>query len=263
MDENSQQAQTPVNDTQDSSMPSEETNKTTEQEIQNDLPSEASERTRNEFEKLRNDLREERERREAAEAAFKTLQPKPIQESGLPPIYGADGYLDDNALAERDRLILEASKTTQQLTKQLEEEKQARAQEVLAREASVAYEAHPDLDPNATKTFNKELSKKARALILDSMLNPEDYNGKSLTLKEAGDYLKADSGSEVEKARQEAAVEAIEQLSPKEQAALEATGNPARRNDTGSDLESLRRQTRKGGDASLDAIVKRMQGVKS
>ena len=266
MDENSQQAQTPVNDTQDSPMPSEEPNKTIEepQVSQNELPDEAKERTRNEFEKLRNDLREERERREAVESAFKQLQPKPVEQpSVLPPIYGADGYLDDAALAERDRLILEASRTTQQLQQQLEQEKQLRAQEAQDREARVAYEAHPELNPNDTKTFNKDLSNRARALILDSMLNPGDYNGKSFSLKEAGDYLKNESGSEVAKARQEAAVEAIEQLSPKEQAALEATANPSRRNDTTGDIEDLRRRTRKGGDASLDAIVQRMKGIKS
>lgn len=249
MAEDTQQAQTPVNDTQDSPMPSEQTEKTTDIEVSNELPTEASERTRNEFDKLRNELREERTRREAAEAAaYRPAQPAAEPE----PIYDPNtGYVNAEVLTQTQKQAQEAEKRAAKT----EAEFQAFRQQ---QEAQVAYTSHPEANPDA-KEFNKELAKSARALILDSMLNPGDYSGKQFSLKEAYDYLKQPNPA-VAKAAQDAAVEAIEQLSPKEQAALEATGNPSRRNEVGTDLEDLRLRTRKGDQ---DSIVERMGRIKS
>lgn len=252
MDENTPQAEeTPVIETQEPAMPTGE-QKTSEPSVQDGLPEGTSDRTTREFEKLRMDLREERQRREALEGAFKTLQPK---EETQTPIYDPDtGYLDGSALTvlqqEAKEARIEAQKTKEEL-QQFRQEQENR----------VAFEAHPELNPNDNKTFNKDLHIEARRVILDSMLNPQDYGGKQLSLKEAGDLLKgkAVDTSAVEEARKEGAQEAIEQLTPKEQATLEATGSSGRRSDVGESHETLVERTRKG---DISAIAERLNAIK-
>lgn len=254
MPEDTPQAeQTPVTETQDAPMPSAE-QQTTEVVVetkQDGLPENASDRTKHEFEKLRSDLREERQRRETVEAAFRSMQPKqPAQ--GLAPIVDPDtGYLNESALAERDKMLIEA----QQRATKAEQAVQKYYQDVEAREA---YQAHPYADPNA-KEFDPKLKQLASAIILRSMVAPEEFEGKQLSLKEAYDFLKTDTASAVAEAKKEGAQQAIEQLTPKEQAALEATGGPQRREVSG-DLETLRFQTRRGNQ---DAIVARMRALKT
>ena len=213
------------------------------------LPESASERTKTEFEKLRKDLREERDRREAAEAAFRTLQPK---EAPQEPIYDPDtGYVDAKVLTDTHQRALEAEKRA---TKAEESIAQLRQEQ----EAREAYAAYPEANPD-TKEFDPKLKNLAAGVILQSMLNPQDFGGKQFSLKEAYDYLKNDNNSAaVEEARKEAAQEAIEQLTPKEQATLEATGTPARRSDVGSTHQTLVERTRIG---DYDAIAERMNRI--
>src|SRR5947209_1256085 len=111
MPEDTPQAeQTPVNETQEPAVPTGEQKivepAASTQVSEDGLPDTASDRTKHEFEKLRNDLREERQKREAVESAFKSMQPKqPAQ--GLSPIIDPDtGYLNESALAERDKLLI-------------------------------------------------------------------------------------------------------------------------------------------------------------
>lgn len=247
----------PVNETPAAPMPSAE-QQTTEPNVsqtsvtEDGLPTEASERTKHEFDKLQGQLREERQRREAAESAFKSLQPK--KEVSMPALYDPNtGYLNEQALTDVQKRAYEA----EQRAIRAEESIQGYHAETERREA---YAVYPDADPNNTKMFNPELKKKAAAVILHSMVNPQEYNGKMLSLKEAYDYVKGTDNTAVDKARKEGAQEAIEQLSPKEQAALEATGTSMRRNDIADTLVSLRSQTRKGNQ---DAIVRRLQGLKT
>lgn len=253
-DEPQQAKETPVTDTQVTPTPSVEqkTPDVVEETKQDGLPQEASDRTKSRFDELTSQLREERQRREAVESAFRSMQPKqPAQ--GFTPIIDPDtGYLNESALAERDKMLLEA----QQRATKAEQAVQSYQLEV---ENRMAYDAHPDLNPNDKKQFDQKLHQQARAIILDSMINPQDYEGKQLSLKEAGDYLKGKSQSAVEEAKKQGAVEAIEQLTPKEQAALEATGTPAGRSDVATNLETLRLQTRKGNP---DAIIARMRALR-
>ena len=247
----------PVNETQEPAMPTGEQQivepAASTQEVQDGLPENASDRTRHEFDKLQSQLREERSRRETVEAAFRSMQPKEQPAQGLAPIVDPDtGYINDSAVAERDRLTQEALSRAQKA----EEAVQSYMQD---QENRVAYQAHPESDPSS-KQFDPELKKRAAAILLHSMVNPQEYSGKQLSLKEAYDYLKGSTSSAVEVARKQGAQEAIEQLSPKEQAALEATGAPSRREDVVSSLDTLRFQTRKGNQ---DAIVARMKALKS
>ena len=88
------------------------------------------------------------------------------------------------------------------------------------------------------------------------MLNPNDYNGKQLSFKEAAELAKKMSGVSVEAIKKEAIKETLEQLTPKEQASLEATGSSTRRTQVTGSVDELRQRTRKG---DLDAIVERLK----
>ena len=103
------------------------------------------------------------------------------------------------------------------------------------------------------------MNKRNRAFALDSMIHPEDYSGKPLSFKEAADLAKSNlPAKKVEEVRKEAAKAAIEQLTPKEQASLEAVGSPDRRSQVEQPLEDLRFRSRKGDQ---DAIVERLKGI--
>ena len=264
MDENTQGDIVPENETQDVATPTTEQQTTPEVTTQGDgLPDEASERTKTRFDELTNQLREERQRREALEGAFKTLQPKQsdqVQPFELSPIYNPDtGYLNEDALAQRDRLLLEARQQQQEIAQQLSQERAQRASELQEREAMEAYSAHPELNPDA-KTFDKNLHAVTSSLMLRSMVHPEEFGNKQLSFKDAGDQAKSMIRQIADGARTEGAKQAMEQLTPKEQATLEATGTPARRGDIATNLDTLRFQTRRGNQ---DAIVQRLQGLKT
>ncbi len=246
MDENTQAE--PVQ--QEAPMPSAEpTAEPVKEPQENELPEGASDRTTREFEKLRSDLREERSRREAAESAFKTLQPQPAQPE---PIYDPDtGYVDPNALTA---LQQQAQQANERATKAEQTVAQFRQEQ----EAKDAYATYPESNPEA-KDYDQKKANLAAGVILQSMLRPQDFGGKQFSLKEAYDYLTAPVNDKaVEEARKEGAQEAIEQLTPKEQATLEATGTPARRSDVGSNHETLVERTRKG---DYDAIAERLARI--
>ena len=60
--------------------------------------------------------------------------------------------------------------------------------------------------------------------------------------------------------KRDVAAETIEKLSPKEQASLEATGSPGRRNQADDTLPDLQSKTRKG---DLDAVMARLKAIPS
>lgn len=258
-----QQAQeTPVTETQESPMPSEEQKTPETPEVQQEvpqkeasvetksedgLPEEASERTKKEFDKLQKQLRDERTRREMLESKFQSMQPKKTE---LPPVYDREtGLLDERALSERDRLILEA------------QERATRAEAAISNyeanlESKEMFTAHPELDPNG-KQFDEDFSHQVAAIKLHSMVEPSLYGNKQLSGKEAADFLKTKSSKSLEAVKQQASKDAIEQLTPKEQAALEATGSSGRRTQV-SNLDDLRLRSRKGDS---DAIIERLKNL--
>lgn len=253
--------ETPVNDTQVAPTPS-AVQQTTEQvvdtTVSDGLPESASDRTRarvqevlGKAEMFEQELRVERQRREALESAFKSMQPK----VGAPePIY------DPNTGLLNEQVFNDVQKKAYEAEQRALKAEQAVQGYLADQENRRAYETHPELNPDA-KQFDKELHKKARAVLLDSMMNPQDYGGKQLSLKDAGDYLKGNPALEsaVAQARREGASEAIEQLTPKEQAALEATGASSRRTEVATNLDTLRFQTRKG---NIGATMERMNALK-
>ena len=221
------------------------------------LPDEASERTRQNFERMREkastfeqELKAERGRREYLESVFNSInQPKQVE--APTPIYDPEtGLLNEKVLTDVQRRTTEAEQRAQRA--------EAAVQGYLRQqEESEAFTAHPELKPDS-KDFNKTLHNLTRSILTDSLLNPHEYNGKQLSFKEAADLAKNVSKPVIEQARQDGAKQALEQLTPKEQAALEATGTPTRRAEVNSNLADLQRGTRKGDDGS---ILERLKGV--
>ena len=271
-DDTNQAKEEPVQVTQESAMPTEdqkvpqsaqvdtsaavETQVTPPTQVEEGLPENVSERTRREFEKLRDDLRNERAKRVETERMFgqpqqTTPQFFPTQQP-LTQVYDPNtGLLNEQALND---IQLKSRQAEERATKA----EQAVANFQIEQQSREAYAAHPELDPKS-KGFDEDLNKRTRAFALDSMIHPEDYSGKQLSFKEAADLAKsALTPKKVEEVKKEAAQAAIEQLTPKEQASLEAVGNPGARQQIEQPLEDLKFRTRKG---DTDAIIERLKGI--
>lgn len=216
------------------------------------LPDESSERTKREFEKLRTQLREEKSRRQYLETTFKTLENQK-KEPEVPIYDPATGLLNEQALEDTRKRSMEAEKRALKA--------EERSMEVSRNvELNEVYTKHPEVDPRDKKTYNEDLDNLASGLLYHSSVSPDRY-GKQLTPLEAVEKAKQllfGSKKDVEKAKEEGAKEAIEGLTPKEQAALEATGSPSRRSET-IDTGELQRRTRKG---DMDAIMERLNRLK-
>ena len=215
-----------------------------------DLPESAKERTAQQFAKLQEQLRSERARRVKAETNFGYSNQD--QESK-----GLDQYVDpitgtvdvnglNKVISDTDRRAKRAEEAIGRFERSAQEQQE---REALA--------THPELDPSS-KDYREDLYASSRAILMDSMVYPESYGGKTLTLKEAADRAKSLVGSAVKQAKEEGAKEARENLTPKEQASLEATGRSDRRTQLSNDIEILRQQSRRG---DLNSIVERMRSV--
>lgn len=217
------------------------------------LPDEAKERTRREFDKLREDLRTERTRREYMETVFNSLQTKKQETPAAEPepIYDpSTGLLNESVLSD-------VQKRTHEAERRAKEAEQAVQNYLEMQEKRDAFEAYPTLNPEATD-FNRDLHVATRQILLDSMMNPQDYGNKQLSFKDAAVLASKRLPNAFETAKQQGAQEALEQLTPKEQAAYEATGTSGRRGDLLEDLPELQDRTRKG---DLNAIVNRMNRI--
>jgi hypothetical protein len=274
MAEDTQVAKTPVTQTQETATPTVQDVKSIEQktpetpvntESQDGLPVEASERTRarvqevlKEKDQYLSELKEERQRREQLEKAFASMtQPKqPNQQKPIvDPVTGLIDEAELNSLQKDAKAAREEARAAQEALLTFRKQQE---------EAS-AYNAHPWLDPKNKKEFNQEKYNLATGIALASMVNPERFGGKQLDLMGAGEYVSKLTSVQVEKVKEEAAKEAIEQLSPKEQASLEATGSSGRRSeaDQSLDYEAMRQLSRKGGEQGQAAIMARLKALKT
>ena len=256
VDDNQAQNQ-PVTDTQGSAMPTEDqkTHLTVEadgnvpQGVQptgdaGELPEDAKERTRREFEKVRTQLQEERARREYYESVFNSMQPK-AEEAPTPIIDPDTGFTNVDALNDVQKRSLEAERRANealQAVKGYEEQRENRE----------VYQAFPELDPNDGAKHDKQFHIQVRQTLLDSMLNPDDYNGRQLSFMDAARMVSQNRQVKTEQPKQD-------QTEAKEQVSVEPAGNTGRRSDIiNSDADYLKHQTRKG---NIDAIVERLKNT--
>ena len=195
------------------------------------LPIDVTERTRKEFEKLRDDLRTEREQRVKLESMFQSIQKAQEPKTETPV-----GEADNTRILEAERKAYEVEA---EFKRYLEEQ-----------ENREVYTAYPQLNPEDESSFDKGLHVETRRILLDSMLNPDDYEGKQLSFKDAArlatDSLAGKGGN-------------AEQIQ-KEQVSAVASGNAGRQQVISDDQDTLRYQTRRG---DIDSIVSRLRNVPS
>ena len=210
------------------------------------LPDDATERTRREFDKLQQQLRDERARREYAEQVYQSMQPQ--QDTAMAPIYDPDtGLIDPDQLTDLQSQTIEANRRAERAEKAVENY-------VKSQEEREVFSVYPELDPKGDK-HDKKFHVETRRIMLDSMVNPDDYDGQ-LSFKQAAD-LARQSVRDPEQARQLGAQQALEELTIKEQASLGAAGTAGRsRFMESEDLQNLQVQTRLG---SREAILERVR----
>ena len=159
-----------------------------------------SDRTTDQFNKL---IESNRRLFEANELLHQELQKRtdtnetfaPIQQTQVPQVNPED-FIETDATGEQfinqEKLKSRLQEVQERATKAeqaVQNYIQNSEQRELGRQNTEAYEAYPQLNPNS-KDFDLELHKQTRALIYDSMINPQDYSGRSLTFKEAADRAK-------------------------------------------------------------------------
>jgi len=217
-----------------------------------ELPADAKERTQQQFEKLKSQLAEEREKRTRLERVFTQHSQPQAYNQQLPEWYDPDTQsVDVYKLQQREVQLQQKIDTLENrlggLTRQ-EEIKQEQE----------AYNAYPELNPNSGD-FDDRFQRQ-----LISYMATEFAEGRNPTMKQAADDIVALAEKRAQKVAKEAqkqgAQRALESLSPKEQAALEATGRSDRRLPQ-EDLEAIRARTRQGGRAGLEAAMKRLSRI--
>lgn len=226
-----------VEETPQEPMPSSEQTAPIEEDHEEaELPADSKARTTEQFNKLKRELAEEREKRVRLETAYKPQ----ILEWYDP----TTGVVDPNKLQQREQAMLNELQTLRQqvggYTKQSE-----------AQQEKEAYTAYPELKND--DQFHEEVIRK---------MATEFALGNNPTMKEAADAVMGFAKKLTTKAEKEGARKALEQLAPKEQASLEATGRSDRRTPS-IDLASLSRQSRYGGDSGTLAVLARLKNIPS
>lgn len=211
-----------------------------------ELPEEASDRTKGQFDKLTKELAKEREERIRLERTFNSLQPKQ-------PSTPSDWYNAETGEVDVTKLTAREQQTTAELNRlrtQLDGFNRINEQQ----QEKEAYAVYPELDPKSGN-FDDELQEHVISYMATSMAK-----GNTPTLKEAADKVMSLATRTAKKAEKEGAKKALEQLSPKEEASLGATGRSDRRLPS-VDIEALRAKTRIGGTKGAEAIMARMKSI--
>lgn len=210
------------------------------------LPEDASDRTRAEFEKLKESnkkLKEELDGRRKTESVFESLR-VPNQPKQADYVDPQTGQVDVSAF---NQAVQRAEAAYERIVRYEEQ-----------RQEEEAYGEYPGLDPNSDE-YNSSLYSKTRAILIDSQLYPQDYGiTKPMTLLQAAKIAAGEESKVVAKAKEAGAKEALEKLTPKEQASLEATGRSDRRKQTSATPEELSVRTRYGDKL---AVVERLKNI--
>jgi hypothetical protein len=241
------------------------------------LPVGTSERTAEQFDKLKESnkklyeanqlLQQELERKKGLEQQFQPVQqaipqeqqPKIEQFIETDPVTGEQFVNEDRlkkAIGEAQSRATRAEQAVQSYIKQQQEREEQRQTEE-------AYKAYPELNPSHEK-FDTDLTRKTRAFLLDSMVNPQEYSGRPLSFREAADLAKQAIGAPV------ASLAPQPKLEPKKdqeneikmQASAETSGISSQTQEANQvpqeELEVLRDRSRRG---DLWAVAKRLSQI--
>jgi len=203
--------------------------KPVEAEKERELPEDAKERTKEQFDKIKSNYRKERE--------------KPID----------DWYNQETGQVDVNKLKAREARRDAELN-QLRQQVQGVSAQTQAQQEKELYVSYPELNPSGDQ-FDETFHKAVRGSLTTAYLDGENPNP-----KDVADAIMGIASKQTKQAEKEGAKKALEQLSPKEQAALEATGRSDRRLPE-RNLGSLQQATRKGGDRGINAIVERMKGI--
>lgn len=210
-----------------------------------ELPKEVSERTSEQFDKLKAQLREARQK------LFRQTGSQEYEgEAKIKPLYDpATGLVNIEALTDLQRRAFDAERKASNLEQRFTQQ----TQDTQVREL---YEAHPELKNPKSKEA-KELFDESERIWMHSQAYPEKYGGETLTQKQAADYAKKRTGN-TETPKEEA-----QRLEAKEQASFGASGRPTQgvQSKITSEEESQRLQygTRIGDKESM---VVRMRAIR-
>ena len=198
-----------------------------------ELPEEVSRRTREQFNKLKEQLN-----------YYKYQN----QNKELPNLYD-----DETGLINRKGLetIGQTASLAEQRARAAEEKLNRYLDSLQEREA---YQEFPELDPSNTG-FDRDLHKAVRGYITDSLVNPMDYGGKELTMAEAARLITKIADKKAKKVEKEVAKEVVNKLTPKEEASLEAKGKSDR---APVDMDDIRERSRKGDRLATIERLKRL-----
>lgn len=249
------------------------------QSFEGSLPQETSQRTTEQFDKLKDHnrrlaeanqlLQQELARKEQIAQQFAPTQQQPQAPTQQPtadqfveidPITG-EQFVNEPALK---RAVEEARQQATQATQVVQSYIQRQNMEEERRQTEEAYKSYPGLNPNRPDTYDAELVKHTRAFLMDSMMTPADYGGRPLSYKEAADLAQGMRGGAPAGTVQEAQ-QTKENLERRAQASAVPQGvsSSAQYANTQADveLEGLRMQTRKGGVDGTWATAHRLAKV--
>ncbi len=234
-----------------------------------------NDRTRNQFEKLlesNSELFKANEvlRQELLKRSETNQQPQTPQ---LPPVQAPARQVpaDSQDLYETDPITGEYFVSADKLKARMEEmnERATRAERIasqiaqtteqreIERQNRETFVTYPELNPDAKDKFDSKFATQTRAVIYDSLINPQDYGGRPLGFKEAADFARAQyQGTTTMQGQQQSSSDQQSQSAQtfKQQASAGVTGQqPMERTNAGSevDFETLRLKTRLGDRTAL------------
>lgn len=261
----------PIEDKQLEPMPGSEENQAPEvEEVQLEedasLPDGVKERTREQFEKLKNQIRElksaqVKETIPQYGSAYEEFRPQPTQQpepfqapQGFAPqmqnFVDADGNLDVNAF--QTAVTQQATQQAIAAANQIARDNIARLEET--QEVKEAHGVHPEIDPTNKAKFDRELYDSVRDRILRNK-----FEGKKQTLAEVTADIKR-LFSRSKPASTTTPAQAVEQYKQTQEARnqgpIEQGKGASRSSD--SDLEDLKARTRQGDDAAFKERMRKL-----
>lgn len=141
-------------------------------------------------------LRQQLTQRALANEQFAPIQQPPIQQRPAQQVSATDfievdpvsgeRYINDKKLqAKIEDVNSRASKAEEAVQRYI----QTNEQREIDKQNKEAFGAYPELNPSSTD-FDTRFHNQTRALIYDSLINPQDYGGRPLSFKDAADFVK-------------------------------------------------------------------------
>ena len=244
-------------------------------------------RTQQQFEKLLESnkglyeanqlLRQELQQRREANQQFAPVQLPPIQQQPIPQgVNPADFIETDPASGERyindvklQSRIAELNDRASRAEEAVQRYVETSEQREIERQNREAFSAYPDLNP-ADPKHDVVFHNQTRAVIYDSVLNPQDYGGKPLSFKDAADYVRGQQSrlaeasqkpQEIATTEKDAQAQQLAAQELKQQATASPTGEIQTQRNVAQDVQELKRLQMATRLGDPDALAIRLANV--